>query len=99
MNLNREVARIFAPVKPKRVILFGSQATGQTDEYSDVDLIVVYETDKRFLDRLAELYALWDLPVAVDMLAYTPEEFERMRIGSAFVADAVEHGKVLFEAA
>lgn len=99
MNLDREVARIFAPVKPKRVILFGSQATGQTDEYSDVDLIIVYETDKRFLDRLAELYALWDLPVAVDMLAYTPEEFERMRIESAFVADAVEHGKVLFEAA
>ena len=99
MNLDREVARIFAPVKPRRVILFGSHATGQADEYSDVDLIVVYETDKRFLDRLGELYALWDLPIAVDMLAYTPEEFDRMRVESGFVADAVEHGRVLFEAA
>jgi len=99
MNLDQEVARIFAPLRPKRVILFGSQATGNADEYSDVDLIVVYETDKRFLDRLAELYALWDLPVAVDMLAYTPEEFERMRTDSDFVADAVERGRVLFEAA
>ena len=48
---------------------------GGADESSDVDLFVVYRTDKRFLDRLGALYALWDIPIAVDILAYTPEEF------------------------
>ena len=99
MKLEIEIARIFAPVQPKLVILFGSRARGDDDEHSDVDLIVVYETEKRFLDRLDELYSLWDLPGAVDMLAYTPEEFERMKGESGFVADAVEQGKVLYEAA
>jgi predicted nucleotidyltransferase len=45
-------------VAPLRIILFGSRARGDSDEASDADLIVVYRTEKRFLDRLAELYAL-----------------------------------------
>lgn len=90
---------MFAPVRPKRILLFGSHARGTADEHSDVDLIVVCETDKRFLDRLAELYLLWDLPLAVDILAYTPEEFDRLREESAFVADAVAAVRTIYEAA
>ncbi len=99
-------ARRVDTVSPGRVgprhsalILFGSRARGDSDEASDVDLILVYDTSKRFLDRLEELYRLWDLPIAVDILAYTPAEFEDMRLNSGFVADAVEHGRVIFEAA
>lgn len=99
MKLDREIARIFAPLNPRLVILFGSRAQGNADDLSDVDLIVVYRTEKRFLDRLDELYSLWDLPIAVDILAYTPEEFDEMKTQSAFVADALAHGKVILEAA
>jgi len=99
MDLQKEIPRIFAPVAPVRIILFGSAARGTMDEASDVDLIVVYRTEKRFLDRLAELYALWDLPLAFDILAYTPEEFDDLIEESGFVADAVAQGKVIYEAA
>ena len=99
MNLENEIARVFAPVCPRKIILFGSRAREQADRESDVDVIVVYRTEKRFLDRLDELYALWDLPFAVDILAYTPEEFARMQENSAFVADAVANGKLILEAA
>jgi predicted nucleotidyltransferase len=99
MDLAKEIVRSLAPVAPLRIILFGSRARDTMDEASDVDLIIVYRTEKRFLDRLAELYALWDLPIAVDILAYTPEEFSRLCEESAFVADAVAHGRVLYEAA
>jgi predicted nucleotidyltransferase len=99
MDLEKEIARIFAPVQPSQVILFGSRARGDADDDSDVDLVVVYRTDKRFLDRLEELYALWNLPLAVDILAYTPEEFAEMRVRSPVVADAVAYGKVILEAA
>jgi predicted nucleotidyltransferase len=97
MELEQEIVRIFRPVRPRRVILFGSRARAEDDAYSDVDLIVVYETPKRFLDRLAELYLLWDLPMAVDILAYTPEEFVEMSESNAFVREAVAHGRVLRE--
>jgi len=99
MELERQIARIFAPVKPERVILFGSRARGDADERSDVDLIVVYRTERRFLDRLEELYRLWTLPIGVDILAYTPEEFARLLEESAFVADAAAQGTVIVEAA
>ncbi len=99
MDLDREIIRIFAPVRPKRILLFGSRARLDADESSDVDVIVVYETTLRFLDRLAELYLLWDLPIAVDILAYTPDEYERMRVDSAFVSEAEARGRVLLEAA
>lgn len=99
MTLDENIRRIFAPVNPRLVLLFGSRARGTDDESSDVDLIVVYDTEKRFLDRLEELYRLWDLPGAVDILAYTPAEFEELKERSGLVADAVEHGRVVFEAA
>ena len=35
------VDRIVAQFQPNRIILFGSQARGNTDESSDVDLMVV----------------------------------------------------------
>ncbi len=99
MSLDERIVRTFAPVSPQRIILFGSQATGTSDEASDVDLIVVYETNKRFLDRLRELYLLWDLRIAVDILAYTPVEFARLMKESAFVQDAVATGREIYAAA
>ena len=82
---------------PHRIILFGSHAAGTADAESDVDLIVVYETNKRFLDRLRELYTAWNLPKGVDILAYTPQEYEELRSSRQFVRDAVAGGKVLYE--
>jgi predicted nucleotidyltransferase len=98
-DLERRIARIFAPVHPLRIVLFGSRARGDADEASDVDLIVVYRTERRFLDRLAELYRLWDLPLAVDILAYTPEEFDRLVQESEFVREAMAQGRPILEAA
>ncbi len=89
--------RAFARFNPHRIILFGSHASGTADEESDIDLIVVYETKKRFLDRLRELSMAWDLDKGVDILAYTPREFAELKARRAFVQDAVASGKVLYE--
>ncbi len=96
--LKEAIIKCFLPVKPKKIYLFGSFARGEADVYSDIDLIIVYETKKRFLKRLEELYLLWDLPKAVDILAYTPEEFERLKKEGGFVAQAIKEGKLIYEA-
>lgn len=61
---------------PDRIILFGSHARGEPA--ADIDLVIIKETPSRFLDRLKEVYERWNLPVAVDMLVYTPAEWLRL---------------------
>lgn len=87
----------FRRFDPHRIILFGSHSDGTADEDSDIDLIIVYDTTKRFLDRLRELYTAWTLPKAVDILAYTPAEFSELVVSRPFVQDAVAAGTVLYE--
>jgi uncharacterized protein len=95
--LKMRILSIFKPFHPDKIIIFGSFPRGEADGYSDIDIIVVYNTDKRFLDRLAELYTAWDIPRAVDILAYTPKEFEKMLDESDFIQDAIRNGEILYE--
>ena len=39
--------------EPEQIILFGSRARGDADEYSDYDIIVIKRMDKPFLERQA----------------------------------------------
>ena len=57
---------------------FGAYARGTADGYSDLDLAVVLKTDLPTLDRWRSLRGLLEvLPVPVDLLVYTPEEWAR----------------------
>ena len=96
-ELQREIVSTFKRFDPEKIILFGSLACGQGDEESDVDVIVVYHTSKRFMDRLKELYLAWNITRAVDILAYTPEEFDRMMQDSAFLQDTTKEARTLYE--
>jgi predicted nucleotidyltransferase len=73
----------------QRAIVFGSWARGTADGYSDLDLAVVLDTDLPPLERgrlLADLVR--SLPIGVDLLVYTPQEF----------AHGVEAGFGVFDA-
>jgi predicted nucleotidyltransferase len=90
---------VFVRYQIDRAILFGSVARGEASRHSDVDLILVQRTTKRFLERyeglLYELNAA--LPeAAVEVLIYTPEELERMR-ERRFIARALREGVVIYE--
>ncbi|MCZ7627082.1 MAG: hypothetical protein C3F12_08855 [Candidatus Methylomirabilota bacterium] len=61
-----------------RISLVGSFARGRADLFTELDILVVMETDLSFIDRLRMLYPLLALPVDLDLLCYTPDEFERM---------------------
>ncbi|OGQ98109.1 MAG: hypothetical protein A2521_10995 [Deltaproteobacteria bacterium RIFOXYD12_FULL_57_12] len=96
MTTEQQIVATFLPFAPEKIILFGSQAHGGNDEFSDIDLIIVYKTEKRFMDRLRDLYMAWNFSKAVDILAYTPDEFNMMIRENPFIQDAVANGKTLY---
>ncbi len=75
--------------------LFGSQARGTAHAESDIDLIVVQPSDEpQPRRRLAYSEAIAAAGGAVDLLVYTPEEFEAMRsAGRPFLVDALLEAK------
>ena len=79
-----------------KVILFGSYAAGRRDLFTDLDLLVVMESQQDFLTRTAQLYSELAAGVDLDLLVYTPQEFDRMR-ERGFLRHALKHGSVLYE--
>ncbi len=97
-KLKKAIVSSYKKLDPVKIILFGSWCRDEEDKYSDVDIIVIYETKKRFLDRLEELYLMWDIPVAFDILAYTPVEFEKMlKEKNTFIERINREGEVIYE--
>ena len=100
MLLNSELNRVVEILKTRgveKVILFGSLVDGRVGSTSDIDLIIVENTDKRFLDRLGDVYSAVQPRVATDLLVYTPDELERLVGESSFVREAVLRGRVVYE--
>lgn len=62
----------------RRVGVFGSYARGRRDLFTDLDLLVVWETDRPVIDRLRFLYSMLDVPVDLDVICYTPAELEAL---------------------
>lgn len=93
--LDETVEKLVTEYGPiEKIILFGSQARGEADEYSDFDLIVIKETDKSFVARQASLPFL---PAPADVFVYTPQEFEAMRRDeNPFLANALAQSRVLY---
>lgn len=83
--------------KPEKVIMFGSRATGKTHEWSDVDLIAIKKTDKKLYDRIGEASSSFDHILPVDIVVYTPEEFETASKDNWFIKEEViKKGRVVY---
>ncbi len=58
--------------------LFGSYANQSHSPGSDLDLVLVVETQTKFTERAIAFKDLLDVFPRVDILVYTPEEFARL---------------------
>ncbi len=77
--LNRMVNHLAGMPEVERVILFGSYAAGRRDLFTDLDLLVVMSSEQDFVERTAALYQQLAAGVDLDLLVYTPGEFEQQR--------------------
>src|SRR3712207_2831954 len=91
--LDRLVRRIVERIDPVAIHLFGSRATGEADEESDYDLLIV--VDDSFPPGQATvstaLSLVDDLALPVDALMVRAGEFEYRRHEIATLSYEVEH--------
>ncbi len=97
--LDHIVNTLIAQYEPEKIILFGSLASNNVKEWSDIDLAIIKNTPLPFLQRLKEVAILCQVRVGVDYLVYTPQEFNEMIAdGNFFILDEiVDKGKVIYE--
>ena len=98
-QLNDIVNRIVERLDPEKIILFGSYASGEAREDSDVDLLVVAETELPVRGRFPVIRPLLaDFPAAFDVFWKTPEEYRRRRnVVNHVVYFAEKYGRVVYE--
>ena len=58
--------------------IFGSHGTPEFGCDSDVAMFIVARTDRPFVERALDYADVMDLVPAMDLLVYTPEEFEKL---------------------
>lgn len=59
-------------------------------------LIVLSDFKGKIVERVSGLYDYWDyFPLDIEVLCYTPEEFERMKGWIGIVREALREGVVI----
>jgi len=93
------VRRIVQTAQPEKIILFGSRGRGDARPDSDIDVLVIAESDEPQYRRDAALYlAVAGLIAPIDILTYTPEEVnDWSAVPEAFLTTAIREGKVVYE--
>lgn len=96
--LEEAVDRIRTVGAPKRIVLFGSRARGEARPDSDLDLLIIEESDlPRYRRSGRYRRALLGLFPSKDIVVWTPEEVaEWQSVPNAFITSILAEGKTLY---
>jgi predicted nucleotidyltransferase len=81
-----------------KAVLFGSASRDSETRKSDLDIMIIKETGKRFFDRYDEFSEIYVIMKnrSVDILIYTPEELENIS-HRPFIKKILKEGSPLYE--
>lgn len=96
MSKTEEIVEQIKKFNPKAIILFGSAARGEATEDSDLDFLVVMETDKPFSDRIRDLRTSIRTRTPLDIIVLTPQEARELPKQSTFFSQVIKEGKLLY---
>ncbi len=92
-----ELAREF---RPRKIVLFGSHASGRSTPGSDVDLLVILPYRGRPVDQVVKMRSRIHPPFPMDLLVKTPAEIrQRLALGCHFTREILSRGRAMYEAA
>ena len=99
-SLLSEVVRCITSVgTPQKIVLFGSRARGEARSDSDLDLLIIEDSElPRYQRSACYRRALCGLFPAKDVVVWTPGEVEEwLEVPNAFITTVLGEGKVLYE--
>ena len=97
-TLPAAIEKLVREVDPEKIILFGSYAYGEPTSDSDVDLLVIWDTDKPRRERVVTIsLLLYPRPFPVDIIVKTPRELEEELPHNFFLREILARGMVLYE--
>lgn len=99
--LSEIVRRVLTVARPDKIILFGSAATGQMTEDSDIDLLIVGPAPENRHEASIQIRdAIGNIQLPVDVILIATERFESTKnIIGGIAYPAHRYGRVLYEAA
>ena len=100
-KINEVVTKIVSRFNPDKIILFGSYADGTQNEDSDLDLLIVQDSELPMQKRGFDIrLSLFGSMIPMDILIYTKSEFDQEKNKkSSFLSSAIKTSKVLYERA
>ncbi len=79
--------------RPQKIILFGSYAYGKPEKGSDIDLLVIMDTDISVREQAFLIRKELESIVPVDIIVRTPKQIEeRISLGDFFIKKILEKG-------
>ena len=93
------VRRIVERIQPQKVIIFGSYAKGTATMRSDLDILVIKETELPMPNRADNLRPMLSrILIPVDVHFYTPEEVEEFgKEQFSFINSVLKSGITVFK--
>ena len=97
-DIPQDIANLISSYKPRKVIIFGSRARGDSSVESDHDVLIIKETSTRRILRREEAMRGIRQTVPLDLLILTPDELEFLeREGSPFIREILDTGDMVYE--
>lgn len=98
-KINDIAKRIAEFYNPDKIILFGSYAYGNPNENSDLDFLIIKDSDIPRPERASEIRKmLYGTMIPMDVLVYTNKEIlDSMGSKYNFIYQAIKNGKTLYE--
>lgn len=103
MLTEKEIAklidRIVTRIQPQKIIIFGSYAKEKATIKSDLDILVIKETELPMANRADDLKPiLSNSLIPVDVHIYTPEEVEEYgKEQFSFINSILKTGRLIYE--
>ena len=99
--LKEIVEKLKVEYGPIKIILYGSYAHGNPRDDSDIDLLILKDTNERRVERFVQVKRIIYNPerkISISPLIYSPAELnERLRMEDDFIKEILNTGIILYE--
>jgi predicted nucleotidyltransferase len=101
VSLEEELERVVSQISllaPEKIVLFKDLVRGKMSKNSEIALLVVGESRKKFWERAQELIENLQPKKAITLLYLTPQEFKALSdSGNSDFHQILNEGKVIYE--